>query len=59
MLSLIVAIVAGAIGLGLAGALKLIGLAEPARLTSLPIRVLPRQSMRLRHFSYRSRGELP
>jgi hypothetical protein len=58
MLSLIFAIVAGAIGLGLAIILKLIsGLAESSRLAPLPIRALPQRPTRLRHFS--CRGDLP
>lgn len=57
-MSLIVAIVAGAIGLGLAIILKLFsGLAEYSRLMPLPLRVLSQQPTRLRHPS--CRGDLP
>ena len=60
MLSLIVAIVAGAIGLGLASILQLIPRrAESSRLAPLPIRALPRQPARLRHVSCRIQGDLP
>jgi len=59
MLSLIIAIVAGAIGLGRSGIHELIGLAGASRLVPLPIRMLPRQPVRLRHSSCRIRGELP
>ena len=56
MLSLIVAIIAGAVGLGLHFISRL---AAPARLTPLPLRVLPRQPLHLRHPSCRIPGDLP
>ena len=58
MLSLIVAIVAGAIGLAVARKTTS-GLADSSRLTPLPIRRLSQQPMRLRHFCCRIPGESP